>query len=107
MAPLTRSTTRPSTSTKPSKRKEYNTTKKAQFFDAYDDCKPSVFLRAIASEYTLSYTIAQRWLKYRTKLGSLVLYKTHKLRNQTSSPPKVSLNTYKLLVLLLQNPIRD
>jgi hypothetical protein len=107
MAPSTRSTTRPSTPTKPRKRKEYDTIKKARFFDAYDDRKAGVSLRTIASEYAPSYTTAQRWLKGRTKLGSPALRRTRKLAKRLGPSPGVSLNTCKMLVSPSRNPVRD
>jgi hypothetical protein len=107
MAPSIRSTIRPSTPMKPRKRKEYDTIKKARFFDAYDDRKPGVSLRTVADEYTPSFSTAQRWLNERAKLGSLALRRTRKLIKRLGPSPRVSLNTYKILVSPSRNPVRD
>lgn len=107
MAPITRSTARPSTPVSCSKRAEYNTIQKARFFDAYDARDARVSLRAVARIYAPSLTTAHRWLDERARLGSLGKRKTRKLSQNLGQPSKVSEGTCKMLVSPSKNPVRD
>jgi hypothetical protein len=76
MALLTRSTARPSASTRSSGPGEYNTIEKGRFFNAYDIRNLRVSLRDIVATYIPSLTTAHRWLEERAKLGSPMLHRT-------------------------------
>jgi hypothetical protein len=50
MAPLMRSTTRPSTPIKPLKARKYDIIKKGLFFNVYNSCKPGVFFKVLIAK---------------------------------------------------------
>ena len=80
---------------------------KGRFFNAYDTRAEGLSLRDIAATHAPSLTTAYRWLQERAQLGSPALQRIRKLAKRLGLVLGVSLNTYKMLVSLLRNPIRD
>jgi transposase-like protein len=79
---------RPSTPIQSSQRVEYDTPKRARFFQAYDS--PGVTISQACRFTDIKFSTGQYWVAQRKKLGSLALRRTRKTLDTLSQPYTVS-----------------
>jgi len=82
----------PSTPLNSPKRQEYDTTKRARFFDAWDDKENNVGVGQICRklDFKLPPSTARRWIKERDIQGSPAIRRTRKQSSRLGRPAKVS-----------------
>ena len=81
------------------KRQEYDTTRRARFFDAWDAKENDVGVGQICRklDFNLPPSTARGWLKKRDIQGSLAIRRTRKQSSKLEQPAKVSAADLKRL----------
>lgn len=104
MPPNTRRTHRENTPPKHKVNKEWDTPSKTQFLDRR---KRYPNLKAAAIAEHVPYTTARDWVDDLEKYGSPAKRHTRPWSNNIGRLEKLSPDTYKMLVSLSRNPVRD
>jgi hypothetical protein len=81
-------------------RGEYDTIKRARFFDAYDSKENDVGVARLCRklDFNLPPSTARLWLNQRDLLGSPALRRTRRLANRLGRKSKVSASDLKALI---------
>jgi hypothetical protein len=87
----------PSTPSNSPKRGEFDTIKRAHFFDTYNAKSPSTSLGQVCRklDFKLPTSTARSWLNQRENLGSSALRRTRKLASRLGRKSKVSAEDLK------------
>ncbi|PQE06049.1 phosphoribosylformylglycinamidine cyclo-ligase protein [Rutstroemia sp. NJR-2017a BBW] len=86
---------------------EYDTPKRNEFFDVFDNKSPRTSVSAIERRLRIGYSTGNKWLRDRDKFGRNGYYRVRKVSNSLSPHPRYSPRRFKALVDPVQNPVRD